>query len=31
MHKIDRHIDHPKGARLVSDSCFLSGLDKVEN
>ena len=26
----DRHIDHPKGARLVSDSCFLSGLVKVK-
>ena len=26
----DRHIDHPKGARLVSDSCFLSGLMKVK-
>jgi|TARA_B110000914_G_scaffold180559_1_gene162822 bacillithiol biosynthesis deacetylase BshB1 len=26
----DRHIDHPKGASLVSDSCFLSGLSKVE-
>ena len=26
----DRHIDHPKGASLVSDSCFLSGLKKVE-
>jgi bacillithiol biosynthesis deacetylase BshB1 len=26
----DRHIDHPKGAKLVSDSCFLSGLDKVK-
>jgi len=25
----DRHIDHPKGASLVSDSCFLSGLVKV--
>ena len=25
----DRHIDHPKGANLVSDSCFLSGLVKV--
>ena len=26
----DRHIDHPKGASLVSDSCFLSGLKKVK-
>ena len=26
----DRHIDHPKGASLVSDSCFLSGLVKVK-
>jgi len=25
----DRHIDHPKGAQLVIDSCFLSGLKKV--
>jgi len=25
----DRHIDHPKGSQLVSDSCFLSGLIKV--
>ena len=25
----DRHIDHPKGAELVSDACFLSGLRKV--
>ena len=22
----DRHIDHPKGSKLVSDACFLSGL-----
>ena len=28
--KDDRHIDHPKGASLVSDSCFLSGLSKVK-
>ena len=28
--KDDRHIDHPKGADLVVDSCFLSGLKKVE-
>ena len=26
----DRHIDHPRGAKLVVDSCFLSGLKKVE-
>lgn len=26
----DRHIDHAKGSKLVSDSCFLSGLMKVE-
>ncbi|OYU84611.1 MAG: bacillithiol biosynthesis deacetylase BshB1 [Flavobacterium sp. BFFFF2] len=26
----DRHIDHPKGSALVSDSCFLSGLAKIE-
>jgi bacillithiol biosynthesis deacetylase BshB1 len=26
----DRHIDHPKGSKLVSDACFLSGLAKVE-
>ena len=26
----DRHIDHAKGSNLVSDSCFLSGLRKVE-
>ena len=26
----DRHIDHPKGANLVSDSCFLSGLSKIK-
>lgn len=26
----DRHIDHGKGSRLVSDACFLSGLRKVE-
>lgn len=26
----DRHIDHGKGAQLVSDSCFLSGLRKIE-
>jgi len=25
----DRHIDHGKGSNLVSDSCFLSGLVKV--
>lgn len=26
----DRHIDHAKGSKLVSDSCFLSGLMKIE-
>ncbi len=26
----DRHIDHPKGSDLASDSCFLSGLRKVK-
>ncbi|WP_394759510.1 bacillithiol biosynthesis deacetylase BshB1 [Flavobacterium sp.] len=26
----DRHIDHGKGSKLVSDSCFLSGLSKIE-
>ena len=26
----DRHIDHPKGSKLVSDSCFLSGLSRSE-
>lgn len=26
----DRHIDHSKGSKLVSDACFLSGLIKVE-
>jgi bacillithiol biosynthesis deacetylase BshB1 len=26
----DRHIDHGKGNKLVSDSCFLSGLMKIE-
>jgi N-acetylglucosamine malate deacetylase 1 len=26
----DRHIDHGKGAQLAYDSCFLSGLAKVE-
>lgn len=26
----DRHIDHGKGSKLVSDSCFLSGLLKVD-
>ena len=26
----DRHIDHPKGAKLVIDSCFLSGLKKIK-
>ncbi|HSI70985.1 MAG TPA: bacillithiol biosynthesis deacetylase BshB1 [Gillisia sp.] len=26
----DRHIDHGRAAKLVSESCFLSGLRKVE-
>ena len=26
----DRHIDHGRGSKLVSDACFLSGLRKVE-
>ena len=26
----DRHIDHAKGAKLVSDACFLSGLLKID-
>lgn len=26
----DRHIDHEKGSKLVSDACFLSGLMKIE-
>jgi bacillithiol biosynthesis deacetylase BshB1 len=26
----DRHIDHAKGSKLVSDSCFLSGLVKID-
>ena len=26
----DRHIDHGKGAKLVADACFLSGLVKIE-
>jgi len=26
----DRHIDHPKGSKLVSGACFLSGLLKIE-
>ncbi|SFU56616.1 bacillithiol biosynthesis deacetylase BshB1 [Pustulibacterium marinum] len=28
--KRDRHIDHGKGSSLVSDACFLSGLQKIE-
>ena len=27
----DRHIDHGKGAHLVSDACFLSGLVKINS
>jgi N-acetylglucosamine malate deacetylase 1 len=26
----DRHIDHPKGSKLVSDACFLSGLIQIK-
>ena len=26
----DRHPDHSKGAQLVTDACFLSGLTKIE-
>lgn len=26
----DRHIDHGKGSKLVSEACFLSGLIKIE-
>ena len=26
----DRHIDHGRGAKLVHDACFLSGLVKIE-
>ncbi|WP_190808524.1 bacillithiol biosynthesis deacetylase BshB1 [Flagellimonas sp. S3867] len=26
----DRHIDHPKGSKLVSNACFLSGLVKID-
>jgi N-acetylglucosamine malate deacetylase 1 len=26
----DRHTDHAKGSKLVSDACFLSGLMKIE-
>ena len=26
----DRHIDHPKGSKLTSDACFLSGLRRVK-
>jgi len=26
----DRHIDHPKGSKLTSEACFLSGLRKIE-
>ena len=27
----DRHIDHARGSKLVSDSCFLSGLVKIDS
>jgi len=26
----DRHIDHARGSKLVSDACFLSGLMKID-
>lgn len=26
----DRHIDHGRGAKLVAEACFLSGLKKIE-
>lgn len=26
----DRHIDHAKGSKLVSDACFLAGLRRIE-
>ncbi len=26
----DRHIDHSKGSKLVSDACFLSGLRRIK-
>ena len=26
----DRHIDHGKGGKLVSDACFLSGLRRID-
>ncbi len=26
----DRHIDHGKGSKLVSDACFLAGLTKIQ-
>ena len=26
----DRHIDHGKGSKLVSDACFLSGLRRID-
>ncbi len=26
----DRHIDHAKGSKMVSDACFLSGLIKID-
>ncbi|MCY4253916.1 MAG: bacillithiol biosynthesis deacetylase BshB1 [Flavobacteriaceae bacterium] len=27
---MDRHIDHQNSNRLINDSCFLSGLEKIE-
>ena len=26
----DRHPDHPRGAKITIDACFLSGLEKIE-
>lgn len=26
----DRHPDHPKGSKIVSDACFLAGLRRIE-
>jgi len=27
---VDRHVDHGKGSKLVSDACFLSGLRQIK-